>query len=468
MTGPSVVTGSSALPSGNVNAKSRVSSREEEEAGVPPDFLAFAELFTQLNTEDSAVPAPTAAAIAAAVAAAVTPHAPAPLTATPATSPTPAMGEAKEESSALQIAATHSQWFGGESAALSEPVLRRKPPLLIREPEGSLTNPAGAAAASLPSGFAADLTLAKQQASTAAIAAAQHAAPVPPGPAAEDGAVLEAHAELPRGDLLRYQVAMTRPDRGTPPQGTQARGAPPATANQATSAKVQASLSALHAALSEQSLSASGTNTVGERWDDPRPTLKEAGITSVRQETHFAPPSQSPALQIAQRVLRELDMGEVRAIEPSANTMPSASPPVRVMTLQLNPPHLGPMTIRLSLHDEALRLHLETPNPDTAKMIQSERDGLSTLLRSAGYAVESVQVQQIAATDRGAGGQPSTSQNSFSQAAGQQPGWREPQPEGRGAERGGRGPSPQDEAGGRGQDSGPSQAQPGRTRGVYL
>jgi chemotaxis protein MotD len=465
MTSSSVVTGSSALPSGNVSAKSRVSNREEEEAGVPPEFLAFADMFTQLNAEESPVPAPTAAAIAAAVAAAVTPHA-----ATPqqTVTPPPATGEVKEESSALQIADTHSQWFGGESAALAEPVLRRKPSLLIREPEASLHNPAEAAATPLPPAFAADLTLAKQQASTAAIAAAQHAAPVSPNSAAEDGAVLEAQAELPRGDLLRYQVAMTRPDRGNPPQATQARGAAPASANQATSSKVQASLSALHAALSEQSLSASGTDTVGERWDDPRPTLKEAGITSVRQETHFAPPSQSPALQIAQRVLRELDMGEVRAIEPSANSMPQASPPVRVMTLQLNPPHLGPMTIRLSLHDEALRLHLETPNPDTAKMIQSERDGLSNLLRSAGYAVESVQVQQVAAPDRGAGGQPS-SQNSFGQAAGQQPGWREPQPEGRsGAERGGRGSSPQDEAGGRGQDSGPSQAQPGRTRGVYL
>lgn len=464
MTSASVVAGSSAAQQGNGSGKTRSSSREEDETAIPPEFLAFADLFTQLTGEEVPAAASAAMPVQAPIAAPM---------------PASANAESKEESSALQVAATHSQWFGADDGALAEPVLRRKPPVVIREPAGAAISATGLAddeGIPLPPALVADMALAKQQAALAAeTAAAQQAASLPqPAVDADEGAVLAAQAELPRGDLLRFQAAMMRPN------AQNAAGAGSQTAkNRATSAettspggpqsasKVQQSLSALQAALSERSLSGSEVEASGDSADATRQMMKDANITSVRQETHFAPVSQSPAQQIAQRILGDLATGGARAIEPSANLVPPAKPPVRVLNIQLDPPQLGPMTIRLSMQDEALRLHLETPNPETAKMIQNERDGLSRVLRSAGYAVDGVQIQ-VAPADRGAGGQPSTSQQGFGQASGQQSAWREPQSDGRGAERGWQGPQ-DDESGKRGADRGPSQAQPGRTtRGVYL
>jgi flagellar hook-length control protein FliK len=464
MTSASVVTGSSAVQPGSGSGKTRSPGREEEETGIPLDFHAFADLFSQLTGEElPAVPLAPAAAPAVAPA------------------PTPAPADSREESSPLQMAATHSQWFGSDEGALAEPVMRRKPPMLIREAISAVVDAVGAAedAVPLPPALAADLALAKQQAAVLAVQAATQQQPAPqplPQPAAaDDGAILQAQAELPRGDLLRYQAAMMRPDRpGAGSMATQQAAARAASGDASplvgqAASKVQQSLSALQAALSERSLFGGEAEAIAERPDGLRQMMKDAGVTSVRQETFLAPPSQSPALQIAQRILNDLETGGARALEPSAGGIPVAKPPVRVLNIELSPPQLGPMTIRLSMHDEALRLHLETPNPETAKMIQNERDGLSRLLRSAGYAVDGVQVVQVAQTDRGAGGQSATAQQSFGQATGQQPSWRESQSDGRGAQRGWGGPSQQDETGGRGQDRGPSQTQPGRTtRGVYL
>jgi flagellar hook-length control protein FliK len=461
MTSSSVVTGSSTVQPGSATGKTKSASRDEEEVAVPPEFLAFADLFSQLTGDEAAAAAQ------------------APVIPQQTAAPPPAAGGSKEETSALQMEATHSQWFGTDADTLAEPVLRRKPPLLIRDPAVPLdgqpqANP-GAEAPPMPPALVAELALAKQQQAAAQVAAQVQAAAVQagqPGASPEEGTALEAHAELPRGDLLRFQAAMMRPDRSTNPglggQQANARSAS-ADAGQAggqSASKVQASLSALQAALSERSLFGEAVEAFGDQPGGAAQAMKDAGITSVRQETYFAPASQSPGQQIFQRVLSELQMEGARPIEPSANVMEQTRPPVRVLSIQLEPPHLGPMTIRLSMHDEALRLQLETPNPETARMIQNERDGLSNLLRSAGYAVDNVQVQMAAATDRG-GGQ--SSQQGFGQAMGQQPGWREPQSEQRGGgERGWRGQPEQDEPGGRGQDRGSSQGQPNRTRGVYL
>lgn len=465
MTSAAVVAGSSAVQPGNGSGKTRSPNREDEETAIPPEFLAFADLFSQLTGDEVAAQPPAAAPLPAGV-----PLAPA----APITAPAPT--EAREESSALQMAATHSQWFGVEEPALTEPMMRRKPPLQIRESSGAAINAVDIAEEGipLPPAVAADIAAAKQQAALAAQPAPQPSAPPPETAAADDGAILQAQAELPRGDLLRFQAAMMRPERtgagagGAQVAKSRATSGDASQAGAQAASKVQASLSALQAALSERSLAAGEVDATGERPDGARQMLKDAGVTSVRQETHLAPVSQSPTLQIAQRILNDLEAGGARAIEPSANAIPQARPPVRALNIELSPPHLGPMTIRLSMHDEALRLHLETPNPETAKMIQNERDGLSRLLRSAGYAVDGVQVLQVAPTDRSTNGQPSTSQQSFGQAMGQEPSWRQSQSDARGAGRGWSGAPQQDDAGGVGQDRGSSQTQPGRTRGVYL
>ena len=93
-----------------------------------------------------------------------------------------------------------------------------------------------------------------------------------------------------------------------------------------------------------------------------------------------------------------------------------------MLHIQLDPPQLGPLTIRIALRDGALHLQLEAARHETASLIQTDKDALTGVLRSAGYVVDGLNVQ-VAASDRppaqqfaGGGG------GGFNQAAGQQSG----------------------------------------------
>jgi chemotaxis protein MotD len=142
-----------------------------------------------------------------------------------------------------------------------------------------------------------------------------------------------------------------------------------------------------------------------------------------------------------------------------------APPPVRVLYLQLDPPQLGPVTIRISLKDTALSLQLEAQNQETASLINRDREALSGLLRSAGYTVDGLQIQTSGA-DRGMTGQSFGNQAAFGQAAGQQPGWR--QQGARAQSRTWQEPRAQEVAAGQGNDRiGPQGGKP-RGGSVYL
>ena len=81
---------------------------------------------------------------------------------------------------------------------------------------------------------------------------------------------------------------------------------------------------------------------------------------------------------------------------PAAAPTPSTqSQPVKVVTIQLNPAELGTLTVRISLRNDALELQVETSRRDTARMVEADRDALSSLLRSAGYHVEAVTVRAV-------------------------------------------------------------------------
>jgi chemotaxis protein MotD len=235
----------------------------------------------------------------------------------------------------------------------------------------------------------------------------------------------------------------------------------------AVAANVKASLSALEAMLMQEN----SQEFDGSTGDDSRSALiekalKDARISSVRQETHYGfGLSQSPVLQIAQRITHEIQIRRGQSIgQPDPQTGVS-KPPVRILQIQLDPPQLGPLTIRMSLQNELLNLQLETPKHETAHLLQNDKDSLSKLLRSAGYAVDGLNIQ-VSPADRGSNSQSSNLGGGFGQAAGQQPGWR--QPERQASENGWRSAN-------QGNVAAPAQKevsglQPGRPRGgaVYL
>ncbi len=209
---------------------------------------------------------------------------------------------------------------------------------------------------------------------------------------------------------------------------------------------------------------ATGKDSMDRGADTPfaPPPFQEVRISSIRQETHFAPNMMpSPIQQIAGHIDQDLRSAAIAAVQqPSGDPRPETGP-VRVLHIQLDPPQLGPLTIRIALKDGALHLQLETARHETASLIQTDKDALTGVLRSAGYVVDGLNVQ-VAAPDRppaqqfaGGGG------GGFNQAAGQQSGSQ--QSGGRGSQA-----APADASAGSSHDTQGPQAVEPRGGSVYL
>jgi chemotaxis protein MotD len=213
--------------------------------------------------------------------------------------------------------------------------------------------------------------------------------------------------------------------KGTPRDGSATNALMPAAAG--TSAPVEAS--------AETAMSENRSGQEGERGGTERglAALRDAKVTIVRQETHFAPvPPQTPTFQIANRIV-----DEIKAIDPAvaaqATKLPddASSAPVKVLLIQLDPPELGAVAIRMSLKNDVLHLQVEASRHDTAKLIERDQDALSGMLRSAGYAVDGLTVQ-VATGDRGTGSQQFAGADAFNQPAGQHSAGRQPDDTGAG------------------------------------
>lgn len=509
MTGAAGIPNSSAAPANTLPGKKISGKTMEEERSDLPELPIFADFFSHMESDtsipDAMPPAPPEET---------------PSNDTAAETPAPAP--------ALQVAATHHEWFGGGDKALpeSEPFTHRKPVSFRKtEPEaGERDQPVEqaeqAGQTDLPLPVAAPIGAPPPVAETREAAPADktrvtiladHVAPPIASPTTSPEIAPEvapdqtrqqtqlrglpgwfpgqhsdqeksARNAVPPNDAVRFSAASVL---RAPPARTNrtaanssprtetaiyAAGAP--RAGQSVSANVQASLSALESVLSRESAGGNANvqmktaDDASGRAQQQQLAMKDAGITSVRQETHFAPAqAQSPALQIAQRITHEMQMGAQNMPQPDAPTE-APKPPARVLHIQLSPPQLGPMTIRMSMQNDGLMIQLQTANHETAQLINRDRDALSGMLRAAGYSVDGLNVQ-VTAADRGLHGQAPGQGDNFNQTAGHQQGSREAA--GRSPDRGGRG------GGQQGQSSNPGDQDrattPGGVRsggGVYL
>lgn len=134
-----------------------------------------------------------------------------------------------------------------------------------------------------------------------------------------------------------------------------------------------------------------------------------------------APDNQSPIQQIVTRIASELaaaEGGQSSAADPAAaNAKIVYGSPVKVLHIQLQPAELGTITVRMSLHDGELRVHLDADRHETAHRLQNDRDALSSVLRSAGYRIDGVAIQ-FAGSDTSAGGSQSFLNSSMQQQSG--------------------------------------------------
>ncbi len=150
--------------------------------------------------------------------------------------------------------------------------------------------------------------------------------------------------------------------------------------------------------------------TTDDHPDQPPPPpeqQRKTEFTVIRQET-VLPPAGHPAAaqQAAEKIIADLK-DSAGTSGPDAATShretPSTPAPTRVLHIQLQPPELGTLTVKLSLRDNALDIRLEAAEHHTLRLLEADRDRLSDMLRSAGYAVDGLAVQ-MPAGDRSASG----------------------------------------------------------------
>lgn len=147
------------------------------------------------------------------------------------------------------------------------------------------------------------------------------------------------------------------------------------------------------------------------------------------QETHFQPIAQPTLLQkIVDRIAPDMAAAPASAASGASDpaqalAMPHRGPdaPIRMLTLQLDPPDLGTVTVRMRLTGDAVEVKLSAERQDTTQLLRAERGALVDAMQSAGYTFEIAAIDHSHAgqMDPGAGqSQAQTNQNHSQQPQG--------------------------------------------------
>jgi chemotaxis protein MotD len=121
-------------------------------------------------------------------------------------------------------------------------------------------------------------------------------------------------------------------------------------------------------------------------------------VTVVQQETHLPPVTQfSATQQVANAVVSELKGSPAPAASAAADLVGAQSnapdQPLKILTVNLEPPALGNVTVRLRLVGTEVSVQLAAQRKDTSAMLDQQRDQIRDLMQSAGYVAEVAPVQ---------------------------------------------------------------------------
>jgi chemotaxis protein MotD len=309
--------------------------------------------------------------------------------------------------------------------------------------EQARTQPAPAQAlvtTSMPADFAEQLAAATKPAQSAAIVSAtpnRPSMPDTPAPAADPEtneqpqtaastaptvapAPVSAPARKPQ--VMRPLDAQTRPE---PKDGAVQPRQPQPTQRAETPVDLRTAFSDIPAA--EQPEAVTNGDDALPAPDRPRDTPPVV----IRQETVLPSAGQPPvAHQAAERIIAALQSSDSAASSDRAQParQGDAPGPVRTLHIQLQPADLGTLTVKLSLRDQMLDIKLEAAEHRTARILEADREKLTEILRSAGYALDGVTVQisspekpvQTLNAMTGQGGNGQANAGSQSQAGGAQ------------------------------------------------
>lgn len=121
-------------------------------------------------------------------------------------------------------------------------------------------------------------------------------------------------------------------------------------------------------------------------------------VTVVQQETHLPPvPQFSATQQVANAVVSELKGSPAPAASAAADLVGGQNntpdQPLRILTVNLEPPALGSVTMRLRLVGNEVSVQLAAQRKDTSTMLDQQRDQIRDLMQSAGYVADVAPVQ---------------------------------------------------------------------------
>jgi chemotaxis protein MotD len=219
-----------------------------------------------------------------------------------------------------------------------------------------------------------------------------NAVPQAAAPATAPGAAeLAAPPALPQQQILAQ--AMARPEAQSPRQTASAmvqRTPEKRTDSTAPDGTKPASMT------DAMALPLSAAADEPEQAPLPPAHLQETKLTVTHQETVLPGAGQLPlAQQAAERIVAALQSPDAPTTpQTTAITRDAADPaPVRILHIQLQPADLGLLTVKLALRQGGLDIQVEAAEHRTARLLEADRDRLSDLLRSAGYAVDGLSVQ---------------------------------------------------------------------------
>ena len=155
-----------------------------------------------------------------------------------------------------------------------------------------------------------------------------------------------------------------------------------------------------------------------------RDALPEATkVTVLQQETHLPPAQFNAPQQVANAVVSELKESSASAASavPDLATSQTNAPdqPLKVLTVNLEPPSLGNVTVRLRLVGSEVSVHLAAERKDTSQMLDQQRDAIRDLMHSAGYVADVAPVQHGSLDGFQSGSSQSQQQPSGQQLSGQ-------------------------------------------------
>jgi chemotaxis protein MotD len=167
-------------------------------------------------------------------------------------------------------------------------------------------------------------------------------------------------------------------------------------------------------------LNAAGTLDASKADDPPKQRVAlSVNATEMRtpppvkvvvrqQETHFEPVQQVTMLQkIVDRMAMDLPTAPPPAAPSSSDValpIPRlADKPVRILTLQLDPPNLGSVIVKMRLIGDAVEVRLTADRYETTQMLQQERGALTDVMQSAGYAFDIAAIDHSRAGDANPG-----------------------------------------------------------------